>query len=261
MEQAKWALMTKSGMTPIRENVKKEMVSLLEEKLRDEPPNNGENPMTTAFISEFSIIRHELAIWKGTKTDLAVILVQKNNPESDAELKQLKARLGKTLFYHENKSIYFICKIYEGLMHISNRLIFFILLLVNSAEDSIVALLTLTAGAFIWYKWARNTQYQLYAINMLAITSITLKNFLSILDIPDSTESLDIQKYSLIRTVFPDANNAVYKFYLAFSQGRPNAQDAKTWLLIECLMFLGVQLYTFLYLIILMFNSSIIIKH
>jgi hypothetical protein len=189
MEQAKWALVTKSGMTPSRENVKKELVAILEEKLRVEPLNKDTNPRTTAFISEFSIIRHELAIWKGTKTDLAVILLQKNNPESDAELKRLKARLGKTLFYHENKSIYFICKIYEGLIPISNRLIFFILLLVNSKEDSIVALLTLTAGAFIWYKWARNTQYQLYAINMLAITSITLKNLLSILDIPDNSDS------------------------------------------------------------------------
>lgn len=189
MEQAKWALVSKSGMNPSRENVKKEMVAILEEKLRDEPLNKDTNPRTTAFISEFSIRRHEIAIWKGTKTDLAVMILQKNNPKSEGELKRLKARLGKTLFYHENKSIYFICKIYEGLMHISNRVIFFILLMVNSAEDSIVALLTLTAGAFIWYKWARNTQYQLYAINMLAIISITLKNFLSILDIPDTSAS------------------------------------------------------------------------
>lgn len=47
----------------------------------------------------------------------------------------------------------------------------------------------------------------------------------------------DAMNYSIIRKIFPEAGSWYYKFYLAFSQGDPEAGAYKKWLPVECIIF------------------------
>jgi hypothetical protein len=60
---------------------------------------------------------------------------------------------------------------------------------------------------------------------------------MTLLDIPNRDMASDAMNYSIIRKIFPEAGSWYYKFYLAFSQGDPEAGAYKKWLPVECIIF------------------------
>ena len=85
--------------------------------------------------------------------------------------------VSKLLFFHSNKYVYLICKILGSMIYVMNRMIFFILLIVNNSQDSLVSIMAIIGGFFIWIKHYNSIQNQLSGINLLAIITIFLKQF------------------------------------------------------------------------------------
>jgi hypothetical protein len=168
-------------------------------------------------------------------------------------------KIGKLLYYFENRDLYLNCKMFYGLVYLMFRMAFFVLI---SIGDTINCVLSFISLAFLCYYWYKSTEVPLQSfnsLNKLAILIISAKYLIGMLDIQRknfSGDDIDFQSSIVLMFV----SNTDNKNYYLFNRLVDNSlQDY--WLLLECLIFVAFQLLIFFYTIILQLNTTVINRH
>lgn len=168
-------------------------------------------------------------------------------------------KVGKLLYYFENRDLYLNCKMYYGLVYLMFRMAFFILISIGDTIDCVMSLISLFFLCYYWYNSDGQPLNSVKSLNRLAVIIISLKYLIGVLDIqPINYSGDDVDFESSIVLMF--VANVENKNYAHFKSLIQNSLQGY-WLLYECLIFVAFQLLIFFYTIILQLNTTVINKH
>jgi hypothetical protein len=177
----------------------------------------------------------------------------------DAEFMTLGNKVGKLLYYFENRDLYLNCKMYYGAIYLMFRMAFFILISIGNTIDCVMSLVSLCYLCYYWYSSEEQPLQSVKSLNKLAVVIISIKYLIGILDIQRNNFTGDDLKFeSSIILMF--VGNRDNRNYTIFSGLISNSLQSY-WLLYECMIFIAIQLLIFFYTIILQLNTTVINRH
>jgi hypothetical protein len=179
--------------------------------------------------------------------------------KNDSEYMTLGNKVGKLLYYFENRDLYLNCKMYYGAIYLMFRMAFFILISVGNNIDCIVSLVSLFYLCYYWYSSDDQPLQSVKALNKLAVIVISIKYLIGILDIERDNyvgDTVDFES-SIILMFVGNRDNKSYSIFRILI----GSSLSSYWLLYECLIFIAIQLLIFFYTIILQLNTTVINRH
>lgn len=168
-------------------------------------------------------------------------------------------KVGKLLYYFENRDLYLNCKMYYGAIYLMFRMAFFILISIGNTIDCLLSLVSLTYLCYYWYTSEENPLQSIKSLNKLAVIIISIKYLIGILDIQRSNYVGDDLKFepSIILMFVGTRENKNYSIF----RGLISNSLEGYWLLYECLLFVAIQLLIYFYTIILQLNTTVVNRH
>ena len=168
-------------------------------------------------------------------------------------------KIGKLLYYFENRDLYLSCKMYYGAIFLMFRLAFFVLIATGDSIDCLLSLISLIYLCYYWYSSLLEPIQGIKSINKLAVILITVKYLIGCIDIQLAASKQKLINFepSLILIFLGTRSNKNYYFFdILISK---SLQDY--WLVSECMFFVAIQLIIYFYTVILQLDSEVISSH
>jgi hypothetical protein len=179
--------------------------------------------------------------------------------ENQIDYMTLGNKVGKLLYYFENRDLYLNCKMFYGAVYLMFRLAFFVLISIGNRINSIISLVSLCYLCYIWYRSGDQPLQSVNSLNKLAVVIISIKYLIGMLDIQHSNYSGDDLKFesSIVLMFVGNVENKNYYYFKCLISN--SLQDY--WLLYECSIFISIQLLVFFYTVILQLNTTVVNRH
>lgn len=168
-------------------------------------------------------------------------------------------RIGKLLYYFENRDNYLNCKMFYGGIYLMFRMTFFILISISDTIDCLVSMFSLLYLCYYWYTLLDNPTSSVRALNKLAVVVICIKYLIGCLDIQSSNYSGDRVDFesSVVLIFLGSTSNKNYDYFKMLVGDSLSGY----WLVFESTIFVAIQLLIYFYTIILQLNTVVIAKH